>query len=155
MNGADPDGDVFRLVYHSETALDGAADAVDREIERILVASRRNNARVGVTGALMFNRGFFAQVLEGERQQIESVFERIQRDPRHTNLVVLQFAPAPERAFAAWSMAFVGGSAADARRFGHMAEASGFRPADFDADGLYQLLRDMLLRDEKSFADRS
>ena len=154
MSGTEMDGDAFRLVYHSEMAIAGSADAASTEIERILASSRRNNAQAGVTGGLMFNRGFFAQVLEGERDKVESVFERIQRDPRHTNLVVLQLAPAPERAFARWSMAFVGGSTADARRFGHMAAESGFRPADFDGDGLYRLLRDMLARDERSLAAR-
>ena len=37
--------DIFRLVYHSETAITGPAEIVDAEIHRILEASRRNNSR--------------------------------------------------------------------------------------------------------------
>ncbi len=140
---------IFRLVYHSEAAVAASADPMDAEIHRILAASRRNNLRAGVTGALMFNRGFFAQVLEGERAEVESTFERIQCNPHHRNLVVLKFAQAPERGFGNWSMAFVGASQTDSARFGHLAEESEFRPGDFDGDGLYRLLRDMLLEDEK------
>ena len=143
---------IFRLVYHSETAITGPAEIVDAEIRRILDASRRNNARADVTGALMFNRGFFVQALEGERARVEATFERIQRSPLHRNLVVLQFDETPERGFARWSMAFVGASQSDAARFGHLATESGFRPGDFDGDGLYGLLHDRLLEDEKSLS---
>ena len=141
---------IFRLVYHSETAITGALHVVDAQIHRILDVSRRNNARADVTGALMFNRGFFVQVLEGERAEVESTFERIQRSPLHRNLVVLKFDEAAARGFARWSMAFVGASKPDGARFGHLAAESGFRPGDFDGDGLYELLHDMLLEDEKS-----
>ena len=49
---------------------------------------------LGVTGALIFNSGVFAQVLEGRRQIIEGDFERIQRDRRHADVHVLAFEEA-------------------------------------------------------------
>ena len=67
---------MLQLVYISSAV--GRVDTAD-----ILRTSRRNNAEVGVTGALMFNGGAFAQVLEGPRRGVESTFERIQRDQRH------------------------------------------------------------------------
>ena len=62
-------------------------------VDAILAASQRNNAHAGVTGALMFTDGFFAQVLEGSMAAVEQVFERIQLDDRHSEVQLLSFAP--------------------------------------------------------------
>ena len=104
--------DLYRLVYCSRNALsDTEATA---EVRRILAVSRRNNAAVAVTGALLFTSGIFAQVLEGPLAQVEQTFERIQTDPRHADVTVLQISCTEQRAFADWSMGFAGGDAAPA-----------------------------------------
>ena len=51
-----------------------------RAIGQILAVSRRNNARAGITGALMYSGSAFAQVLEVPRLAVEAIFERIQRE---------------------------------------------------------------------------
>ena len=61
-----------------------------------------------MTGALVVDGGCFAQALEGPREAVERTFERIQRDARHSDVVVLQLAAVGRRGFPAWSMAFVG-----------------------------------------------
>ena len=54
---------LYRLIYVSRNAMAGQARQLDEEIGRILASSRRNNARVGVTGALLFSADCFAQAL--------------------------------------------------------------------------------------------
>ena len=81
-----------RLVYYSRNAIPGTSGELERHIEQILETSRRNNEAVGVTGALMFNNGCFAQILEGPREAVEKTFERIQRDPRHSDVVLLDLS---------------------------------------------------------------
>ncbi|MGI4765000.1 MAG: BLUF domain-containing protein, partial [Janthinobacterium lividum] len=103
--------DLYRLVYTSRNLLAGGESEQSAAVGAILAASKRNNARVGVTGALLFNAGSFAQVLEGPRAAVETTFERIQRDARHSDVSVLQCDPVVERGFPNWSMAFVGQSA--------------------------------------------
>ena len=104
--------DLFRIVYYSRKApLLEEGDAVG--VEQILTVSRRNNARVGVTGALMFNSGCFAQVLEGGQTLVETTFNRIAFDPRHSGIVVLQAEAAAELNFPHFSMDFVGEYAAE------------------------------------------
>lgn len=44
---------------------DGGGTQVEREIDKIIKTSQRNNTREGVTGAMMFISGVFGQVLEG------------------------------------------------------------------------------------------
>ena len=102
--------ELYRLVYTSRNLLVGDEDARVSAVAEILARSQANNARVGVTGALLFNGGYFAQVLEGPRVAGEATFERIQRDPRHSDVAVLQCEPVEERGFPHWSMSFIGHS---------------------------------------------
>lgn len=97
-----------RLVYLSRNMIPGDDVSVEDEINQILETSRRNNAQVGVTGALLYNAGCFTQILEGPSEAVSGVFERIQRDTRHGDVVVLEFGPVDTIDFADWSMGFVG-----------------------------------------------
>ena len=102
---------VYQILYCSRNKIRGTDAEVKAQIEAILHASRRNNARVGVTGALFYNTVFFAQVLEGGFGEVQSVFERLQLDARHSDLVVLQSGYVAARDFVDWSMAYAGASA--------------------------------------------
>jgi hypothetical protein len=139
---------LHRLTYYSRNAMPGSPAEIAAGIQQILATSRRNNSRVDVTGALMFNSGCFAQILEGPRAGIEATFERIQRDPRHGAVVVLEYGPTPARAFSSWSMAFVGNNAKDARTFGEIGAASGFDPARISAESVFEALH-RLVREEE------
>jgi len=132
----------YRLIYVSRNALDGPVAEVEAEVGRILDASRRNNARDGITGALLFSDTCFAQVLEGEYDVIHSVFERIQIDPRHADTVVLACGPA-EREFGDWSMAYAGTVRSDRTAYGDLV-----RPGEAGAasDQVMGILRGAILR---------
>lgn len=120
---------LHRLIYHSRNLIDGPPGALLNEIEGILRVSRRNNALAGITGALMFNSGSFAQILEGPSAPVFDLFERIQRDERHADATLLFFGQVATRAFPHWSMAFVGQSATEERLFAGVNAGS-----DFDDD---------------------
>ena len=140
--------DLYRLVYASKNLLQGAEAETATEIQQILEASQRNNTKVGVTGALMFNDGAFAQVLEGPRRGVEETFERIQRDARHGDVTVLQCGPAQSRGFEHWSMAFVGQSAKGQARFSNLAAASGFDLSRLSGDSVFAMLHGLVLEEE-------
>ena len=110
---------LIRITYVSEAAIarapDDAGEALAREVEGILAISRRNNAGVGVTGALIFNRTTFGQVLEGPEAAVEETFARIEADPRHRDVEVLDLRTVETRAFGDWSMGFVGRRATSER----------------------------------------
>ena len=76
------------------------------DIAAILAVSRRNNAAEGITGMLLYHDQSFLQVLEGEEPALSRRFERIARDPRHRNLIVLARGGVQARAFGAWRMGF-------------------------------------------------
>jgi len=90
-----------QLLYASNTSRD-VSDAV---LDDILLSSRKNNVKAGVTGLLLYIDGGFMQVLEGEAAAVTETFDRISRDRRHWNTTVLLDRDAP-RAFGEWSMGF-------------------------------------------------
>ncbi len=140
--------ETHRLVYYSRNRVTGTEDELAAAITSILAASRANNERDGVTGALMFNSGCFAQVLEGPREAVEAVFERIQQDERHGDVSLLAFVSTPARAFGTWSMGFVGASVDDAARYGSIVQESGFDPAAMTGDALFETLHRLALEEE-------
>ncbi len=96
------------LAYFSRNAMTGSPAELASQIQDILQRARHNNQQHGVTGALLFSDGCFAQVLEGPPAAVEGVFESIQCDPRHSEVTILHLHPVPERSFGQWSMAFGG-----------------------------------------------
>ncbi|MFD2238687.1 BLUF domain-containing protein [Aureimonas populi] len=142
---------LYQLVYYSRNHIAGEESDLAREVEAILDTSRRNNERAGVTGALLFNAGCFAQILEGPLEAVESTFERIQQDERHGDVSVLAIEPIEERSFATWAMGFVGRSSKNAYRFAEIGLSSGFDPEALDKARIHALLKD-LVRDEEGLA---
>ena len=97
--------DLFRLVYCSRNTIADQQGDPATQVATILATSRANNARDGVTGALLYSEGCFAQVLEGGLSAVERTFERIQCDQRHSDVVMLQAGYADGRLFGVWDMA--------------------------------------------------
>lgn len=96
--------DVTRLIYFSENQLDPTRGSVVAQLSGILSASNRHNAVLGITGALIFDRQWFLQALEGEREKVWRTLKRIEEDDRHSNVVVVEAGLVPTRLFANWWM---------------------------------------------------
>lgn len=143
---------LHRLVYYSRNCIAASPEAMEGQIAQILAASQVNNARVGVTGALMFNQGCFAQVLEGPQSAIEATFERIQQDARHGDVSLLAFGPAEARGFPVWSMAYIGASDTDKARFQDIAGESGFDLSRLTGERIFEVLHAMVLEEEQAAA---
>ena len=73
-------------------------------VELISETSARNNRQIGVTGLLLYGSGNYLQVMEGEAEDVGSLFQRIQKDPRHTDCKVLHRQPTDKRFFEGWQM---------------------------------------------------
>ena len=98
-----PSGALHRTVYMS-TAV-GVLRA--EELDRIYFRANAANSGAGITGLMLFYEGVFLQVLEGPQSGVVSLLEKIRRDRRHANLVVLESGPVAERSFAQSAMHFV------------------------------------------------
>ncbi|OAI00310.1 blue light sensor protein [Methylomonas methanica] len=141
---------LYRLVYISRNEITGDDASVRREIEQILEKAREKNPSAKLTGALMFNAGCFAQVLEGPHDNIQDTFERIQCDPRHSRVSVIAFEPTASRQFSNWSMAYRSANSEASAKFSDIMQVSGFDPAQLKGDHILDLLNQHLLEAEQS-----
>jgi hypothetical protein len=91
---------LVRLLYASraETPLSSA------QIDAILARSRSFNPDHGITGVLCYSGDLFMQVLEGGRDEVNKLYAEIVRDPRHHDVLLLDYAEISERRFAGWTM---------------------------------------------------
>ncbi len=75
------------------------------DIQAILQVARQRNPEHGITGKLFYRNGYFLQLLEGEKAKVHALVEAIKRDPRQTNLKILDECE-HEQLFDNWSMDF-------------------------------------------------
>ena len=73
-------------------------------LSAILVASRANNRKNDITGALICRSDIFLQLLEGPTQNVKNTYVAIQNDDRHINVYHLLDQPVKKRLFPAWAM---------------------------------------------------
>ena len=93
----------YELVYLSRASRRfSQSDLTD-----LLAQSRRDNLADGITGLLLYAEGHFMQLLEGSKEKIESLMLRIESDPRHHDVRILEGGPVACRQFSEWSMAFL------------------------------------------------
>ena len=88
------------------TYISTAKNVSEDDVADVLAASRRNNARDGITGLLMFNGKRFLQSLEGPAPLVEAAYNRIKADRRHRAPVLLASRTVDVRQFGDWEMAF-------------------------------------------------
>lgn len=94
---------LYRLGYVSTQARPmSAADLID-----LLNQARDANRELGVTGMLLHREDSFFQVIEGTREHVLELFDRICSDPRHQRVEVLFQEPTGKREFPDWRMGFV------------------------------------------------
>lgn len=128
-----------QLTYASRAArLLGPTDVKD-----ILAASRRNNAPLGVTGALCLNNGIFLQVLEGERSAVNALYHRILRDERHHQPAVLDIQEIDKRQFSTWSMGLLSSTEENRELFLKYSPTADFDPYRMSASSLRQLFAEV------------
>lgn len=113
------------------------------DLRHLLTRARAHNTAAGITGLLLYHRGGFLQALEGPREAVVAVVERIRRDPRHHRVITVLDAPRTARYFPYWSMAFVDTTDEDVpegfSRF--LMDAEARRQLRHHPDRVHQLLR--------------
>ena len=94
--------DPYYVVYTSV-----ATDPMhEEELRAILEHARASNHQTRVTGLLLYSNGQILQVLEGEKEEVEKLYEKIRRDPRHTHVATVEAGFSKHRIFPDWSMGF-------------------------------------------------
>ncbi|MGC8121707.1 BLUF domain-containing protein [Marinobacter sp. VGCF2001] len=132
---------LMRLAYASEATFEAQPleKGVEPHVARILMASRRNNARTELVGGLYYGDNRFFQYLEGEEEFVRETFECIRQDSRHRNIRTLIEEPLGSRTFSNWSMKYVPLSS-DVQAFLEKHQLSSFNPAGFSGEQCEEMI---------------
>jgi hypothetical protein len=91
---------MVRLVYASTFN----AEVDPAELKNIHENARKNNNEIDVSGILIFGNNYFLQCLEGGRTNVNKIYEKISKDSRHKDLIILGYEECHSRMFEKWSM---------------------------------------------------
>jgi hypothetical protein len=72
----------------------------------ISVKARIANQLKEITGLLIFDGMRFCQQIEGTQKQVLALLEKIQRDPRHTNVEIIHHGALASRRFKGFSLGY-------------------------------------------------
>jgi hypothetical protein len=93
---------MYELVYRS-VAVDNIKPS---DMQDILSEAKEFNSKHSITGCLLFFNNEFVQILEGEKEEVKGLFEKIWKDHMHKYVMLLNEDEKEERIFTNWSMAY-------------------------------------------------
>lgn len=131
---------LVRLIYASRAADPQSSEAT----EGILAQSRVHNPASGITGVLCYGGGVFLQALEGGRGPVNELYGHIIRDPRHKDVVLLNYAEISERSFGGWTMGLVNLAKLNASIVLKYSEKPELDPYAISGDVALALLQEMM-----------
>lgn len=73
------------------------------QINKLVQQANMHNEKAGITGFLCYQKGYFVQYVEGEKQPLELLIESIKNDERHEILILLE-NPIKSVKFNDWGM---------------------------------------------------
>lgn len=95
---------MFRIIYKSTSAL-----PVNKEnFRQILYSSMSRNRLQAINGVLVATSRHFLQFLEGEHDLVAETFDRIEKDPRHRDILLVCARQTQSPRFENWKMKGVG-----------------------------------------------
>lgn len=132
--------ELIQLIYASRASFSSSGDgSVEPEVARILTQSRRNNRPQDIGGVLVFAEGCFFQCLEGDAAAVDSLYQRLHADPRHSDVQLLLKRPIAERQFKLWAMKYITVDAS-VRKVLKRAGLDRFEPYRFDQATIDRML---------------
>ena len=92
--------DLVHCIYTSVQSRPLGPETIDTLVRH----SRESNRANDITGVLLHVGATFFQVLEGPRDQVDKLYQKILVDPRHTHVTRIIYEPIVKRFFADSSM---------------------------------------------------
>jgi hypothetical protein len=91
---------LYEVIYASaQTRL-----LLPKQLSELLTGARSRNQSLDVSGLLLRQGTGFLQILEGDEAVVAALYERIAKDPRHSQVAVMRRGPIPARQFGAWNI---------------------------------------------------
>ena len=93
----------YYLIYVSDASCEHDQDAINAIFQEAVAKNEKNN----ISGFLTFKKGNFLQLLEGDKQDVKSLYSKIQQDSRHKNITLIAENQIVERAFNDYASGFL------------------------------------------------
>ena len=93
---------LLSVVYISSATREFSAT----DLTILLEQSRAKNARLDITGILLYKGGNIVQLLEGPEPSVRDLIKTIYADQRHTGIIQLLEQEISQREFPDWSLEF-------------------------------------------------
>jgi hypothetical protein len=136
---------LVRLVYTSRL-LEPLSKS---QVQKILAASDGNNASAGITGYLCISPRYALQCLEGPRDAVNVLYNRIAADDRHKEVTLMRYVEPWRRLFPGWHMGFSSELSSAAPEFSRWRDANGFNPYLVDSDLIESVIEELCNRSER------
>jgi len=93
----------YALIYVSKASQPMSAE----DLRELSDQASSTNAKLDLTGLLLYSGKYFMQILEGDYEVLNTLFAKIANDPRHHSVDVLMGTPSTVRLFPQWSMGVI------------------------------------------------
>ncbi|TDU33728.1 FAD-dependent sensor of blue light [Gelidibacter sediminis] len=93
---------MYQLNYRSNAKLGLQLKDLDQILETAVAVNSARN----ITGCLIYHKGSFVQVLEGQKKDVLDIYENIKADDRHNDVTLLWENEVDDRFFPEWNMAY-------------------------------------------------
>lgn len=127
---------LVRLIYTSSVS----EDFESSDVESILACAREKNKKNHVSGVLCFSSKHFLQCLEGSRAEVNRTYHEILKDPRHKNVVILDYKEIAVREFGEWSMGYIPASSISFEMNMRFSGSPEFTPYEMSGESAHQML---------------
>ncbi|MBC8055059.1 MAG: BLUF domain-containing protein [Rhizobiales bacterium] len=91
---------ISSLTYRSRAV----APMSELDLHRLARAAQLRNSAEGVTGLMVYDRGWIFQRLEGPTDGVARIWASIRKDPRHVAIEVVSDGPSEKRQFEDWDL---------------------------------------------------
>lgn len=126
---------MYRLMYISTATV----KFTDLELETLLEGAQKKNKEKNVTGLLIIKGRSFLQCLEGNKDDVLYIYNKIAKDERHSDIINVIEEQAEERYFPNWSMGY--------KNFGQMDTVNSLKMIDFSQENNINKLSSNLIGD--------
>jgi hypothetical protein len=124
-----------RLIYYSRASREMSL----ADLKSILESARRNNSELEVCGMLCYDKLYFLQALEGDRETVNELYLDIADDHRHDQVTIISYDEVESPTFGEWQMGYAGGSAAFKTLLKDLGQDD-FDPSALSPDECFKLL---------------
>jgi len=93
---------MYQLNYHSKSVPGLELE----DLENILETAITANSACNISGCLVYHKGSFVQILEGNKKDVLDTFDKIKNDARHSLITLLWENQVDSRCFSEWHMAY-------------------------------------------------